>query len=66
MLISEYDFALNIVITAIRKIFIIHDLVNKLLITKISSAKDIFNALVFIKEYADKKIKVRYTCFDYT
>ena len=52
--------------TAIRKIFIIHDLVNKLLVTKISSAKDIFNALVFIKEYADKKIKVRYTCFDYT
>ena len=54
--------------TAIHKIFIIHDLVNKLLITKISSAKDFdkFNALVFIKEYADKKIKVRYMCFDYT
>ena len=54
--------------TVIHKIFIIHDLVNKLLITKISSAKDfdIFNALVFIKEYADKKIKVRYMCFDYT
>ena len=52
----------------IHKIFIIHDLVNKLLITKISSAKDFdkFNALVFIKEYADKKIKVRYMCFDYT
>ena len=48
MLISEYDFALNIVMTAIHKIFIIHDLVNKLLITKISSAKDFdkFNALV--------------------
>ena len=36
ILISEYDFAVNIVISAIHKLFIIHDLVSKLLITKIS------------------------------
>ena len=41
MLISEYDFAVNVVIVtdiAIHKIFIIHDLVNKLLIIKTSLA----------------------------
>ena len=36
ILISEYDFAVNIVISAVHKLFIIHDLVSKLLITKIS------------------------------
>ena len=41
--------------SAIYNIFIIHDLVNKLLVTKISSAKNtnIFNALVLVKVYAD-------------
>ena len=42
MLIIEYDFAVNVVMVtgvAIHNIFIINDVVNKLLITKISSAK---------------------------
>ena len=42
MSISEYDFAVNVVMVisiAIQKIFIIYDLVNKLLINKISPAK---------------------------
>ena len=42
MLIIEYDFTVNVVMVigvAIRNIFIINDVVNKLLITKISSAK---------------------------
>ena len=42
MLISKYDFAVNVVMVigiAIHKIFFIHDLDNKLLITKISLAK---------------------------
>ena len=34
ILISEYDFAVNDVMTAIHKTFIIHDLVNKSLIAK--------------------------------
>ena len=57
ILISEYDFAVNAAMSSIHKLFIIHDLVNKLLIAKISPAKNIniFNALIFIKEYADKK-----------
>ena len=38
MLISEYDFAPNVIDIAIYKIFTIHDLVNKLLITKTSLA----------------------------
>ena len=43
--------------SSVHKLFIIHDLVNTLLIAKISPAKNIniFNALIFIKEYADKK-----------
>ena len=55
MLITEYDFTVNVVMSAIYKAFIIHDLVNKLLVTKISSAKNIniFNALVLVKVYAD-------------
>ena len=36
---SEYEFAVNIVIRAIHKIFIIHDLVNKLFINKLSITK---------------------------
>ena len=42
MLIIEYDFAVNVVMVisvAIQNMFIIHYLVNKLLITKISLAK---------------------------
>ena len=42
MLIIEYDFAVNVVMVigvAIHNIFIINDLVNKLLITKISLTK---------------------------
>ena len=35
MLISEYDFAVNAVI-AIKKVFTSHDLVNKLLIARMS------------------------------
>ena len=41
MLITEYDFAVNVVMVidiAIHKIFIIHDLANKLLIIKTSLA----------------------------
>ena len=41
MLINEYDFAVNVVMVidiAIHEIFIIHDLVNKLLIIKTSLA----------------------------
>ena len=43
--------------TAIHKIFISRNLVNKLLTAKMSLAKTLifFNALIFIKEYADKK-----------
>ena len=40
----------------IHKIFNSHDLDNKLFNDKMSLAKTIFfNALIFIKEYADKK-----------
>ena len=41
----------------IHKIFISHDLDNKLFIDKMSLAKALifFNGLIFIKEYADKK-----------
>ena len=45
MLITEYNFTVNVVMSAIYKTFIIHDLVNKLLVTKISSAKKI---LIFL------------------
>ena len=42
----------------IHEIFIIRDLVSKLLITKLSSAKILmFNALVLVKAYADQKVK---------
>ena len=33
---SEYDFGVNVAMSTIHKIFIIHDLVNKLIIAKIS------------------------------
>ena len=45
MLITEYNFTVNVVMSAIYKTFIIHDLVNKLLVTKISSEKKI---LIFL------------------
>ena len=53
--IKEYDFAVNIVMVIgipIHKIFIILDLVNKLLLSKNIT---VFNALVLVKAYADKK-----------
>ena len=51
---SQYDFVANVIIT-IHNTFI--DLVNKLLINKMSLAKTLifFNAFIFVKEYADKK-----------
>ena len=51
---SQYDFVANVIMT-IYNTFI--DLVNKLLIAKMSLAKTLtfFNALIFVKEYADKK-----------
>ena len=42
ILISEYDFDVNVVVTAIYKTFIIHDLVNKLLIAKMSLVERTF------------------------
>ena len=61
ILISEYNFAVNVVVVinaVIHEIFIIRDLVSKLLITKLSSAKILmFNALVLVKAYADQKVK---------
>ena len=61
ILISEYNFAVNAVVVinaVIHEIFIIRDLVSKLLITKLSSAKILmFNALVLVKAYADQKVK---------
>ena len=51
---SQYDFVVNVIMT-IHNTFI--DLVNELLIAKMSLAKTIifFNALIFVKEYADEK-----------
>ena len=51
---SQYDFVANVIMT-IYNTFI--DLVNKLLIAKMSLAKTLifFNALIFVKEHADKK-----------
>ena len=51
---SQYDFVANVIIT-IHNTFI--DLVNKLLINKMSLAKTLifFNAFIFVIEYADKK-----------
>ena len=61
ILISEYNFAVNVVVVinaVIHEIFIIRDLISKLLITKLSSAKILmFNALVLVKAYADQKVK---------
>ena len=61
ILISKYNFAVNVVVVinaVIHEIFIIRDLVSKLLITKLSSAKILmFNALVLVKAYADQKVK---------
>ena len=53
---SQYDFVVNVVMT-IHNTFISHDLVNKLLIAKMSLAKTLifFSALIFVKEYVDKK-----------
>ena len=53
--IKEYDFSVNIIMVIgipIHKIFIILDLVNKLLLSKNIT---VFNALVLVKAYADKK-----------
>ena len=51
---SQYDFVVNVIMT-IHNTFI--DLVNELLIAKMSLAETIifFNALIFVKEYADEK-----------
>ena len=49
ILISEYDFTRNVVMVigiAIDKIYIIHDMVNKLLITKISLAKTLMFSML--------------------
>ena len=59
ILISEYNFAVNVVMDiniAIHKAFITHNLVNKLFIAKMSY---IFNVLVFVKVYANKFMQIK-------
>ena len=62
--IKEYDFAANVVMVIgipIHKIFIILDLVNKLLLSKNIT---VFNALVLVKANAYKKWKARHNLIE--